>query len=724
MLILTLVNASFASQSLLTMARERIKSQVDDSVASIELYLAERQTDARVIASLPGTINVLNSQEDSAAQREAIAVIRLIRDIYGFSAISILDEQGEIVMSTDQQLVSENLAARPEIQEALSGNIAISDPATDPGMQTVWTHITAPVYNEEFIVIGVVDIRLVFDRIVSMIGFDTDRGGEGSYGVLLDKHLVRIAHPAHPEFQFRPVVPLSAQEKAQMIENNRFGAETAALLAANTSLSQVADAVAQLQSMQTREVFLRGITGSTGEASETMIKQFTLTDWYYMYRVPAASFNGIVNRLNQNALLVMVGAGLVSMLAMVLFSRYTIGRPLIHLVDVAHAIEDGDLSRRPALKRQDEIGQLASSFTSMAEKLEHRIHQEQEAQEKAMHLQEIEMNNRQKLEYAVAEYLTFVRKVADGNLNQRIQVNSDGVLGELGQEMNHMVDSLRMMTTQIQQASTNIAAVATSILSATTQQAASATQQSSAITQATTTVDEVKSIAQQTAQRSGQVAQTSQQMLSVAQEGTGVVEDTVESMLLIRERVERIAQTILSLSEQTQMIGSITTTVSELADQSNMLALNAAIEAARAGEQGKSFAVVAQQVRELAERSKAATVQVQEILGEIQQATNTAVMVTEEGTKGVEKGTGFSRRAGEVIHQIATEVEQGAQANMHMVHEAQQQTKGIEQIGQSMHAIQHATTQALASTRQAEQAAKDLNMLAQSLQEAIAVYEL
>jgi methyl-accepting chemotaxis protein len=164
--------------------------------------------------------------------------------------------------------------------------------------------------------------------------------------------------------------------------------------------------------------------------------------------------------------------------------------------------------------------------------------------------------------------------------------------------------------------------------------------------------------------------------------------------------------------------------VSELADQSNLLALNAAIEAARAGEQGKSFAVVAQHVRDLAERAKAATEQVREILSEIQKATNAAVLVTEEGTKGVETGAKLAGQAGQVIHRIAAEVETGAQANVQMAAAAQQQTAGMEQIGQAMGSIQQATSQALASTRQAERAAQDLHTLAQSLQRTIAAYRL
>jgi methyl-accepting chemotaxis protein len=115
---------------------------------------------------------------------------------------------------------------------------------------------------------------------------------------------------------------------------------------------------------------------------------------------------------------------------------------------------------------------------------------------------------------------------------------------------------------------------------------------------------------------------------------------------------------------------------------------------------------------------------VQDILGEIQRATNTAVMVTEEGTKGVETGVVLTKEAGQVIEQIAAEVESGAQSNAQMATASYQQTTGMEQIGQAMRSIQQATNQALASTRQAENVARNLHTLSESLQDAIAAYKL
>jgi methyl-accepting chemotaxis protein len=275
-----------------------------------------------------------------------------------------------------------------------------------------------------------------------------------------------------------------------------------------------------------------------------------------------------------------------------------------------------------------------------------------------------------------------------------------------------------------QQTVRDLSSAAAEILAATTQQASGANEQSAAISQTTTTVDEVKTIAEQSVVRAQEVGDASQRTVEVSRSGQQAVQDTIASMAQIKERVEGIAENILALSEQTQQIGEIIATVNDIAAQSNILALNASVEAARAGEHGKGFAVVAAEVRNLAEQSKQATAQVRAILQDIQNGINATVMATEEGTKVVDVGVGLAAQAREVIAQLAGVIGESAQAAMQMVAGGRQQASGVEQIALAMQNINQATVQSLASTRQAEEAAQDLNDLARSLTETVERYQL
>jgi methyl-accepting chemotaxis protein len=190
-------------------------------------------------------------------------------------------------------------------------------------------------------------------------------------------------------------------------------------------------------------------------------------------------------------------------------------------------------------------------------------------------------------------------------------------------------------------------------------------------------------------------------------------------MRAVGEHVESIASSIVALAEQAQAIGEITTTVSEIAEQTNMLSLNAAVEAARAGDQGRGFAVVAGEIRALAEQSKKATVQVRQLLGDIQRATNAAVVATEHGTRQVEAGNRQVSEAGETIRLLVEAVGQASNAATQIVASAGQQAAGMAQIREAMANIHEATHQNLASTRQAENAAQDLNAMGQRLLELV-----
>ena len=406
----------------------------------------------------------------------------------------------------------------------------------------------------------------------------------------------------------------------------------------------------------------------------------------------------------QQSLWMLIVASLLGM-AVAIGAGLAIGRWIAgNLNKVKYAAEllaAGDLAQRAHISTGDEIEGLARAFNAMAERLQEMV--------------ETEGQNRAILQAALREFAAFSVRVAGGDLAGRLDDRGEDELAQFARNLNAMAAGLGAISVQVREGAQGIGAATAEILAAVSQHTASANEQSAAVHQVTATVDEVRAASEQTAEKAGEVEQMAQGSVRVSQEGTQSVEAILRGMVEIRERVAAIAQDVLALSAQSQQIGEIIVVVNDIADQSNLLALNAAIEAAKAGEQGKGFAVVAAEVRNLATQSKAATGKVRGLLGEIQRATNAAVLATEQGTQRVEAGLGLAERAGGVIGELAQAIRGAAQAAQQIAASAHQQSAAMDQIAQAMREVQQATVQSVAGARQSQVAAEGLNDLARQL---------
>ena len=275
----------------------------------------------------------------------------------------------------------------------------------------------------------------------------------------------------------------------------------------------------------------------------------------------------------------------------------------------------------------------------------------------------------------------------------------------------------RSISAPLEAAVSALTSASAEILAGTTQQAAGVQEQAAAVTETVSTVEEISQTAESSNDRAKAVAESSLLAVENGVAGRRAVEDTVAVMGDVKTRTESIANSILALAEQAQAIGEIIAVVNNVADQTNILAFNAAIEAARAGEAGKGFGVVATEIKSLADQSKKATVQVRQILGEIQRATNSAVIATEHGAKTVDEALHTVNQADEAIRALSDIVADAARSATQISASANQQSIGMAQIQRAMRDISDTTSQSLASTRQTEQAARDLDAVGARLAE-------
>jgi methyl-accepting chemotaxis protein len=274
---------------------------------------------------------------------------------------------------------------------------------------------------------------------------------------------------------------------------------------------------------------------------------------------------------------------------------------------------------------------------------------------------------------------------------------------------------VRSLKEQIGTAVHQVQSSSTELQAAAHQQASGAREQSTAMTEIATTISELLATSRQIAESAKRVAQIAEQTAKGARSGNVTVERTHESIAGIRRQVDTIVGHMMDLGRKSQQIGIVLDIVSELAEQTNILAINATIEAADAGDAGRRFAVVADEIRKLADRVASSTKEIRTLVEDVRSSVNTTVMATETGSKAVDAGSAQFGDVTVIFREIGGLVTTATEAAREIELSTLQQTTAVEQVNVAIANVAQATRETETSTGQTLSTATQLSTLSRAL---------
>ncbi|MCK5125309.1 MAG: HAMP domain-containing protein [candidate division Zixibacteria bacterium] len=383
-------------------------------------------------------------------------------------------------------------------------------------------------------------------------------------------------------------------------------------------------------------------------------------------------------------------AGTIVGLIVAYFFQRSLSRPIEELKSCAELLAGGNPEFTVEYKSKDELGRLADTFRS--------------------------------LQGYLRELSGYARRIADGDLTSHVKPKS--AEDALGNSFKFMNANLTSMVKQLDISAKSLVCAATDISTSAEKMNEGARNQTDNVRQVATAINEMTATIMESSKNAGEASDASRIQSTTATKGGDIVKSTIDGMNTISSVVKGSADSIGKLAASAEQIGSIIEVIEDIANQTNLLALNAAIEAARAGEHGRGFAVVADEVRKLAERTGKATGEITGVITEIQDKATNAVQGMEVGIAEVEKGRGLTDEAGNSLveienmsHQVMSMIEQIATA-------AEQQSQVAENVSERVEIISKVTDDTAMQANDSAEISLNMNKQAEDLQKIVAGFKV
>lgn len=427
------------------------------------------------------------------------------------------------------------------------------------------------------------------------------------------------------------------------------------------------------------------------EPRDKIVAYAYFKDWDWVIGVGSYldEFTAPVVSMRNTSIVIALIALVIGTIIAIAFSR-TVTKPVYEVVSAAKRMAQGDVTTHVRVTSNDEIGDLQQSVQGAVEYMK-----------------------------AVSEA---AKRIAANDLTVRVEPRSTSDV--LGNSFKTMIHNLSGMIRQLADNARELVTAATEIASSAETMATGSKKQSGQVHQVSAAVEEMSATIMESSRNAGDAANTAKGAANTAGTGGQIVSDTIHGMQKIADVVRESADSIAKLAKSADQIGEIISVIDDIADQTNLLALNAAIEAARAGEQGRGFAVVADEVRKLAERTGKATGEIAAMIKGIQQQTEDAVQSMEAGVQEVDRGKTLADQAGSSLNEIVTMAQRVTDMVGQIAAAAEEQSAAAEEISRNIEQINAVTKETATGAEESAAAAEELNRQAEGLQQMVAKFQL